>query len=59
MEIDIWLKRIWTLIGALVLIILLVIGVILIVKYFTSHGHDAGVLVGQAAKPKGPDSLVT
>jgi hypothetical protein len=59
MEIDIWLKRIWTLIGALVLIILLVIGVILIVQYFTSHGHDAGVLVGQAAKPKGPDSLVT
>ena len=47
------------LIGALILLFLLVIGVILIVQFFSSHGHNAGVLVGQAAKPKGLDSLVT
>jgi hypothetical protein len=59
MEIDIWLKRIWMLIGVLILLFLVVVGVILAVEFFTLHNHHAGVLVGQAAKPKGPDSLVT
>jgi hypothetical protein len=59
MKLDIWLKRIWMLIGILILLSLLAVGAILTVEYFTSHNYNAGVLVGQAAKPKGPDSLVT
>ena len=59
MDIDIWLKRIWLLIGILILLSLLIIGMILFVNIIVSHGHNTGVLVGEAAKPKGPDSLVT
>jgi len=59
MNIGLWLKRIWLLIGLLILLSLLVTGVIFLVTYISSSNNTSGVLVGDDATPKGPDSLIT
>ena len=57
MQLDVWLKRIWLLIGCLVLFIALVGAVIFARQLFTGHDYG-GPLVGANAHPQGPDSLV-
>lgn len=57
MQLDVWLKRIWLLIGCLVLFIALAGAVIFVLQLFTGHNYG-GPLVGANAHPQGPDSLV-
>ena len=59
MGIDVWLKRIWLIIGILVLLSIVMTGVVLLYQLFTSPPHRTGVLAGIGAQPKGPDSLIT
>jgi|WetSurMetagenome_2_1015567.scaffolds.fasta_scaffold93876_2 hypothetical protein len=58
MTIDIWLKRIWLVIGLVVLVACLVGAINFLVHYCSSHDRVSGPLVGPNAQPKGADSLV-
>jgi hypothetical protein len=58
MTIDIWLKRIWLVIGLLVLAALLIGAINFLIQYFPSYDHVSGPLIGPNAQPKGADSLV-
>ncbi len=58
MGIDLWLKRIWLLIGILLLLGALGGGIAFIIG-LVSTGHPGGPLVGPNTQPKGSDSLVT
>jgi hypothetical protein len=58
MEVDIWLKRIWLLIGIILLLIALVGGVALLIDLVSTR-HTGGPLVGLNSQPKGSDSLIT
>jgi hypothetical protein len=57
MQLDLWLKRIWFLIGCLILLLVLVATGAWVVDLFKGH-PDTGPLVGTAAQPQGKDSLV-
>jgi hypothetical protein len=59
MNIDLWVKRIWLFIGIAVLLLILVSVGILLFNVFISSHHDGGVLVGDAAKPKGEQKTIS
>ena len=58
MQIDIWLKRVWLLIGVLILLCVLIGGILLLAYAIVPPNQSNGVLVGQNVHPKGADSLV-
>lgn len=58
MELDIWLKRIWLLIGIILLLLAVVGGIFLLIN-LSSTSHTGGPLVGPNTQPKGVDSLVS
>jgi hypothetical protein len=58
MKIDVWLKRIWLVIGILVLTAFLIATVGFLIQYLSSTRDIGGPLVGTNAQPKGTDSLV-
>ena len=53
-----WIKRVWLLIGILILLFLLIIGVRVLIVQFSSSDHHTGVLVESNTEPIGPNSPI-